>query len=223
MILPDFNFYKNFFREIKKKKKSSKIICTFFRYLKKSQCASMISKSKVPKVSLEISQLEVCSGIVLLLHSVGKMHLAYVCSWFISAHLFSSTKHSCEAVSEGRRLCGSESISPFPNPKHMFALSTANRQPQLHQPLLFPHVCQRFCQGCLRDAATKEKKKGNNIKISKIQYKKTQGQVSISYPSKAYCHGSKVETFKIVILKGGDNFVSLCLSLIHLVYIWAWL
>lgn len=87
-------------------------------------------KSEVTKLPLEISlpKLEVCSGTMLLLDSMDKIYLAYVCSWFISAHIFSSTKHSCEIVSEGRRLCGSERISPFHNLKHMFALSTANRQ-----------------------------------------------------------------------------------------------
>lgn len=154
------------------------------------------------------------------------MHLAYVCSWFISAHTFCSTKHSCEAVSEGRRLCGTESTSPFPNPKHMFALSTANRQPQLHLPLLFPPCLLGFLgmsERCNLLKKQQRKRKENNRKFSKIQYKKMQGQISVSRPSEAYCHRSKVETFKIVILKGGDNFVSLCLSLIHLVYIWAWL
>lgn len=129
------------------------MICVFLGLLKESQCTSTAIKSKVTKLSLEIislSKLEVCSGTMLLLDSRDKMYLAYVCSWFISAHIFSSTKHSCEIVSERRRLCGSESISPFHNPKHMFALSTANRQPQLHQPCLFPHSCQCFQGQCER-------------------------------------------------------------------------
>lgn len=110
------------------------MICVFLGLLKESQCTSTATKSKVKKLSLEISlsKLEVCSGTMLLPDSRDKMYLAYVCSWFISAHIFSSTKHSCEIVSERRRLCGSESISPFHNLKHMFALSTANRRPQLH-------------------------------------------------------------------------------------------
>lgn len=79
MILPDFTLWKKkCFRDIKKKPKqnSSEIICIFLRLLKKSQCASMISKSKVTKFSLEISHFEVCSGTVLVLHSMDKMHLA---------------------------------------------------------------------------------------------------------------------------------------------------
>lgn len=61
MILSDFTFHKKTASErLKRKIMSSKIICTFFIFLKKSQCASMISKSKVTKVFLEISQSEVC-------------------------------------------------------------------------------------------------------------------------------------------------------------------
>lgn len=89
MILSDFTFHKKTASErLKRKIMSSKIICTFFIFLKKSQCASMISKSKVTKVFLEISQSEVCWGTVLLLFSMDKMHLAYVC-FGLYQHIYS--------------------------------------------------------------------------------------------------------------------------------------
>lgn len=71
-----------------------------------------------------------------------------------------------------------------------------------------------------KEATKRLKERNGNLLKNSVRKHKAR-LPSLLCLGKAYYHRSKVEAFKIVFLKDGDNFVSLCLSLIHLVYIWA--